>query len=126
MLASLDRTARGTPGLRRVTTERRDLFRRPLLASELERFDAVVLDPPRAGAEAQVAELGRWSGGSVAMVSCDPGTFARDAATLAAAGFALVRAVPIDQFAWSAHVEIVGVFSRPVRRPRRRGRLPPG
>ncbi|MDB5510960.1 MAG: methyltransferase [Enterovirga sp.] len=119
-LASLDRAAReAQPGLRRVTTETRDLFRRPLLPLELERFDAVVLDPPRAGAEAQVGQLILSSVRRVIMVSCDPGTFARDAAALVGGGFRLRRVLPVDLFAWSAHVEIVGVFERP-KPPRRR------
>lgn len=117
-LASLDRAARETrPGLRRVTTEARDLFRRPLLPPDLERFDAVVLDPPRAGAEAQVGQLILSSVRRVIMVSCDPGTFARDAATLVRGDFRVRRVLPVDLFAWSSHVEIVGVFERP--KPRR-------
>ena len=119
-LAALDRAARETPGLRRVTTETRDLFRRPLLPLELERFDAVVLDPPRAGAEAQVRQLTLSSCDRVIMASCDAGTFARDAAALVGAGFALERVTPIDQFKWSAHLEMVGAFRRPRARTRRR------
>ncbi|MGA0597281.1 class I SAM-dependent RNA methyltransferase [Enterovirga sp. CN4-39] len=119
-LAALDAAARGTAGLRRVTTEVRDLFRRPLLSTELERFDAVVLDPPRAGAEAQCRQLILSSLGAVIMVSCDPGTFARDAAILVEGGFAPERIVPVDQFAWSAHVEVAAVFRRKVSRKRRR------
>ncbi len=118
MLAALDRAARATPGLRRVTTEARDLFRRPLLPGELDRFDALVLDPPRSGAEAQIAQVIPSSLEHVVMASCDPGTFARDAATLVAGGFAIERVLPVDQFKWSAHVEIVGVFRR-ARRARR-------
>lgn len=120
MLAALDRGARETPGTRRVTTETRDLFRRPLLPLELDRYDLAVIDPPRQGAEAQVAQLAASSLDRVIMVSCDPVTFARDAGTLIAAGFSLAPVRPVDQFKWSAHVELVGVFSRlPV--PRRKG-----
>ncbi len=119
-LLALDRAARATPGLRRVTTEARDLFRRPLLPTEIERFDAIVLDPPRAGAEAQMRQLILSSCPAVIMASCDPGTFARDAAILAAGGFTVERVLPVDQFEWSAHVEIVGVFRRPAARRRRR------
>lgn len=119
-LAALDRAARATPGLRRITTEARDLFRRPLLSLELDRFDAVVLDPPRAGAEAQCRQLILSSLQTVIMVSCDPGTFARDAAILAGGGFVPERIVPIDQFAWSAHVEIAASFRRKLPRKRRR------
>jgi 23S rRNA (uracil1939-C5)-methyltransferase len=119
-LAALDRAVRATPGLRQVTTETRDLFRRPLLSPELARFDAVVLDPPRAGAEAQCRQLVLSSLEIVIMVSCDPGTFSRDAAILTGAGFAAERIVPVDQFAWSAHVEIAGVFRRKTKTVRRR------
>jgi 23S rRNA (uracil1939-C5)-methyltransferase len=109
-LAALDKAARNTPGLRPVTREVRDLFRRPLLAPELARFDAVVMDPPRAGAEAQARQLAAAGVPAVVSVSCDPGTFARDAAILLAGGYALERVVPVDQFKYSAHLEIVGVF----------------
>jgi 23S rRNA (uracil1939-C5)-methyltransferase len=119
-LAALDRGWRGASGLRRVTTEARDLFRRPLLAPELTRFDAVVIDPPRAGAEAQARQLARSTVPVVASVSCDAGTFARDAAILIQGGYALERVTPVDQFKESPHVEIVGVFRRaPARKPRR-------
>lgn len=121
MLAALDGAARNTSGLRTVTTEVRDLFRRPLLAPELDGFDGVVLDPPRSGAEAQVRQLALSSLDAVVMVSCDPGTFARDARTLVDAGFKLRRVLPVDQFKWSTHLEIVGEFRRPVSRPSRKG-----
>ena len=111
-LDALDAGARRTPGLRRVTVERRDLFRRPLMAAELDRYEAVVLDPPRAGAEAQSAELARSDVARVAMISCDPATFARDAARLVAGGFVLDWARAVDQFRWSGHVEIAARFSR--------------
>ncbi|ACL57786.1 class I SAM-dependent RNA methyltransferase [Methylobacterium nodulans] len=117
-LAALDRAARFTPGLRSVTTERRDLFRRPLLAPELDRFDAVVFDPPRAGAEAQAARLAESKVPVVVGVSCDAGSFARDAALLLAGGYRLDEVVPIDQFRHSPHVELVGVFRREGRRKR--------
>lgn len=119
-LAALDGAVRRTPGLRRVVTEVRDLFRRPLLAPELDRFDAVVLDPPRAGAQAQAGQLAASSVGTVVSVSCDPGSFARDAATLLAGGYALESVTPVDQFRHSAHVEIVGLFRRPSATKRRR------
>jgi 23S rRNA (uracil1939-C5)-methyltransferase len=119
-LAALDRAARGTPGLRRVTVETRDLYRRPLLGPELARFDAVVFDPPRAGAEAQARALAASAVPLVVAVSCSAATFARDAALLAAGGYALYRVTPVDQFLHSAHVEIVGVFKKtPQARPRR-------
>lgn len=118
-LASLDRAVRAVPGLRRVTTERRDLFRRPLLPLELDAYDAVVFDPPRAGAGAQAARIAESKVPLVVGVACDVGTFARDAATLVAGGYTLERVTPVDQFAYSGHVEVVGVFRRP-RPPRRR------
>jgi 23S rRNA (uracil1939-C5)-methyltransferase len=111
-IAALDRAFRGTPGLRRVSVEARDLFRRPLLTPELDRFDAVVLDPPRAGAEAQARQLAASKVPLVVMVSCDPVTFARDAATLIGAGYRLERVTPVDQFKHSPHVELVGVLRR--------------
>jgi 23S rRNA (uracil1939-C5)-methyltransferase len=118
-LASLDRAVRAVPGLRRVTTERRDLFRRPLLPLELDAYDAVVFDPPRAGAGAQAARIAESKVPLVIGVACDTGTFARDAATLVAGGYTLERVIPVDQFAYSGHLEMVGVFRRP-RPPRKR------
>jgi 23S rRNA (uracil1939-C5)-methyltransferase len=100
------------PGLKGITAEVRDLSRRPLLAGEMKRLDAVVFDPPRAGAAEQAAEIGRSKVGRVVAVSCDLGTFARDARILADAGFRLERVHPIDQFLWSPHVEVVASFTR--------------
>jgi 23S rRNA (uracil1939-C5)-methyltransferase len=90
----------------------RDLFRRPLEPDELAGFDAVVIDPPRAGAEAQVACLARARVPVIAMVSCNPVTFARDAKVLAQAGYKIDWMQVVDQFRWSAHVELVARFSR--------------
>ncbi len=118
-LASLDRAVRATPSLRRVTTERRDLFRRPLLALELDAYDAAVFDPPRAGAQAQAARLAESKVPLVIGVACDAGTFARDAATLVAGGYRLESVTPVDQFKYSGHVEVVGVFRRTILRRRR-------
>ncbi len=112
MLAALDAGWRKAEGLKRVTTDVRDLFRRPLLPDEFKGFDAVVIDPPRAGAEAQVAELARADVPRIAAVSCNPVTFARDAATLIAAGYRLDRLTVVDQFRWSTHIELVAGFSR--------------
>ena len=112
MLAALDQGWRTTQGLKRITTETRDLFRRPLLPDELRTFDAVVMDPPRAGAEAQIAQLARAAVPVIAHVSCNPVTFARDAKTLIAAGYRLDWVQVVDQFRWSAHVELVARFSR--------------
>ena len=106
MIAALLSAARATPGLRPVTAEARDLFRRPLLPDELARFDAVVLDPPRAGAEAQVREIAAARVPVLAYVSCNPVTFARDARILADAGYTIDWVLPVDQFRWSPHVEL--------------------
>ena len=112
MLAALDAGWRQTTGLHRVTTEARDLFRRPLLPDELTRFDAVVIDPPRAGAEAQARELAGSGVQVIAAVSCNPVTFARDARILSDAGFAIDWVQVVDQFRWSPHVELAARFSR--------------
>lgn len=111
-LAALDQGWRGAPGLRRVTTEVRDLARRPLLPDELVRFDAVVIDPPRAGAAAQAAALAASAVPTVAWVSCDPVSFARDARVMMQGGYALGRIEVVDQFRWSPHVELVAAFAR--------------
>ena len=111
-LAGLDRSVRAATGLKRITQERRDLFRRPLLPLELKAYDAVVFDPPRAGAEAQAKQLAASAVPLVVGVSCDAGTFARDAATLVAGGYRLERVTPVDQFRHAGHVEMVGVFRR--------------
>jgi 23S rRNA (uracil1939-C5)-methyltransferase len=111
-LAALDRAARKTPGLKPVTIERRDLFRRPLTKDELKRFDAAVIDPPRAGAEAQTAQLAASGVKRVAMVSCNAGTFTRDLRTLLDGGYRVMRITPIDQFLWSPHIEIVAALER--------------
>ncbi len=97
---------------RRVTVEHRDLFRRPLTAHELNMFEAVVLDPPRAGAREQVAELSASSVPRIAYVSCNPATFARDARILVDGGYSLARVVPVGQFRWSTHVEMAATFRR--------------
>ena len=112
MLSALDQGWRHAEGLRQITTEARDLFRRPLPAAELARFDAVVIDPPRAGAEAQMAEIARSPVATVASVSCNPASFARDGRILTEAGFTLSGVGVVDQFRWSAHVELVGAFRR--------------
>lgn len=112
MLASLDHGWRMAQGLKRVTTEARDLFRRPLLPDELAKTDAVVIDPPRAGAEAQFIELARSNVPVIAAVSCNPVTFARDARLLVHAGYSLDWVQIVDQFRWSAHIELAARFSR--------------
>ncbi|GGE45653.1 RNA methyltransferase [Primorskyibacter flagellatus] len=110
MTAALDRGWREAQGLKQVRTLTRDLFRNPLLPDEFRKVDAVVIDPPRAGAEAQVAEIARARVPVVAHVSCNPVTFARDAAQLIAEGYAMGPVTVVDQFRWSAHVELVAGF----------------
>lgn len=112
-LAALDRAARQAPGLRGITTETRDLFRRPLMKHELAAYDAVVLDPPRAGAEAQVREIAKSALERVVMVSCDAKTFARDCAILIEAGFVMGAVQPVDQFRYARHIELVATLQRP-------------
>lgn len=111
-IAALAQAVRHTQGLKAVTATTRDLFRDPLAPVELAPFDAVVFDPPRAGAEAQSRELAASKVRTVVAVSCDPRTFARDASILIAGGYRLESVTPVDQFAWSPHVEVVGVFRR--------------
>lgn len=101
------------PGLKTITTEARDLFKLPLTPVELAPYDAVVLDPPRAGAEAQAQDLARSKVPLVAYVSCNADSFARDAAILAQGGYTPGPVTPIDQFLWSSHIELVGSFHRP-------------
>jgi 23S rRNA (uracil1939-C5)-methyltransferase len=90
----------------------RDLFRNPLQPDELNRFDAVLLDPPRAGARDQVATIAASTLTRVAYVSCNPSSWARDAKTLVDAGFELARLRPVGQFRWSTHVELTSLFTR--------------
>ncbi len=111
-IGALAEAHRRTPGLKPVEAKARDLFREPLMARELNAFDAVVFDPPRAGAEAQAKQLAKSEVEKVTAVSCDPASFARDARILIAGGYRLVRATPIDQFAFTAHVETVALFKR--------------
>ncbi len=113
MIAALALAARHAPGLHRVTVEARDLFRRPLEPDELNVFTGVVIDPPRAGAEAQTERLAKSAVPVIAAVSCNPVTFARDARMLAGAGYGLDWVQLVDQFRWSTHVELVARFSRP-------------
>lgn len=96
----------------RVRGAARDLFRRPLIPAELGKFDAVVLDPPRPGAAAQVRNLAQSDVPLVVYVSCNPASFARDARTLCDGGYRLVRVLPLDQFLWSRHVELFAQFAR--------------
>jgi 23S rRNA (uracil1939-C5)-methyltransferase len=95
-----------------VAAQQRDLFRRPLAASELKGFDTVVFDPPRQGAEAQARELAASPAPTVVAVSCNPVTFARDARILVEGGYRLTQVTPVDQFLFSAHVELVALFKK--------------
>ncbi len=119
-LEALARAARSTPGLLDVTTETRDLFLRPLAATELNAFDAVVFDPPRAGAEAQARTLAASTVPLIAAVSCNIQSFCRDTALLTAGGYAPESVTPIDQFRYSPHLEIVGIFRRAGKARRQR------
>jgi len=109
-VAALDAAARTYR--RPVTTAHRDLFRRPLTPEELNVFDAVVFDPPRAGALAQATMLAKSKVPIVVAVSCNPSTFARDAEALVKAGYRLEHLWPVAQFRWSTHVELVAKFVR--------------
>jgi 23S rRNA (uracil1939-C5)-methyltransferase len=111
-IAALKQAANMTSGLKPIAAETRDLFRRPLVASELKRVDAVVFDPPRQGAEAQTRELAKSAVPIVIAVSCNPATFARDVRILADGGYRLTAVTPVDQFRHSAHVEIVARLDR--------------
>ena len=112
MVAAMEKGWRQADGLRRLTAEVRDLFRRPLEPDELKGFDAVVIDPPRAGADAQFATLAKAGVAVIASVSCNPVTFARDAKVLVQAGYRLSTVQVVDQFRWSPHVELVGKFEK--------------
>lgn len=111
MLKALDTGWRQASGLKRVTTETRDLFRRPLLADEISHYDAVVIDPPRAGAEQQFHQLAEAKPEIIMSVSCSPASFARDAKILLEAGYRIGSITVVDQFRWSVHVEIAAGFT---------------
>jgi len=111
-ITALQNAAKRAPGLKPIESKVRDLFRTPLSAMELERFDAVVLDPPRAGAAAQAVALAQSRVAIIVALSCNPATLARDARILINGGYKLERVTPIDQFLYSPHVEAVAVFRR--------------
>ncbi len=115
-LKALDLGLRRAKGLKKVTTERRDLFRRPIVAKDLDNFgkgyDGVVFDPPRAGAHAQAQELAKSPVKKIVAVSCSPASFARDLRELLDGGYEIKRVVPIDQFLYSPHVEVVALLER--------------
>ncbi len=117
---ALTRAAETTPGLRKLAAETRDLFRRPLRADELTVFDAVLIDPPRAGALEQSRALAASALPLVVSISCNAATFARDARILVDGGFQIEAVTPLDQFRFSPHVEIAAVFRRP--KPKARAR----
>lgn len=118
-LNALLEAARRTSGLRGLRGQVRDLARRPLSRDELVGLDAIVFDPPRAGAEEQARELARSAVPTIVGVSCNPQSFARDAQILIDGGYALTRVTPVDQFRHSAHVELVGVFQRAKQKRKR-------
>jgi len=112
-LMALDRAWRETGGkLKAVTHEKRDLFRRPMMAKELKGIDGVVFDPPRAGAEAQCREMAKSAVKKIAAVSCNPTTLARDVNILMDGGYSVVSATPVDQFAHTPHLEVVVLLER--------------
>jgi 23S rRNA (uracil1939-C5)-methyltransferase len=110
-ITALTKAAAGTQGLKPIMAEGRDLFRRPFIAKELSRFGATVFDTPRQGTLAQCQEIAHSGAKRVVAVSCNPATFARDATILVASGYHLTRVTPVDQFRYSAHVELIGQFS---------------
>jgi 23S rRNA (uracil1939-C5)-methyltransferase len=122
-IAALRRGAATAPSLCKLVAEARDLKRRPLSAKDLAAFDAALIDPPRAGAEAQARELAASAIELVVSISCDAATFARDARNLVEGGFSLETVTPLDQFRYSPHVEIAAIFRRPRRKARARRRL---
>jgi 23S rRNA (uracil1939-C5)-methyltransferase len=112
LIASLRRAADAAGIGSRVTTDVRDLIKRPLVADELKKFDAVVFDPPRAGASSQAGRITAARIPLVVAVSCNPATFARDAKLLTDGGYIVETVIPVDQFLWTAHLELVAVFRR--------------
>ncbi|MEA2984881.1 MAG: rRNA (uracil1939-C5)-methyltransferase [Alphaproteobacteria bacterium] len=111
-VSALAKAAGTVSGLKPIDAQARDLFRRPFTAKELSQFDVVVFDPPRQGAQAQARELAASKVPIVIAVSCNPATFARDARILIDGGYRLTQVTPVDQFRYSAHVELVGRFER--------------
>lgn len=112
MIEALDKGWRMASGLKKLSASARDLFRNPLMAEDLDKFDAITIDPPRAGALAQVQEIARSKVPVVGFVSCNPVTFARDAKVLVEGGYKLDWLQVVDQFRWSAHIEIVARFEK--------------
>jgi 23S rRNA (uracil1939-C5)-methyltransferase len=111
-IEALQKAATATAGLKPLKAEARDLFRRPLMPQELRDYDAIVFDPPRQGAQAQSLQLAASKVPIVVAVSCNPGTFARDARILVDGGYRLEGVTPVDQFRHTPHVELVARFTR--------------
>jgi 23S rRNA (uracil1939-C5)-methyltransferase len=111
-LAAIAAAAKATQGVKPITTEARDLFKLPLSGDELKPYDAVVLDPPRAGAQAQARALAASPVRRIAYASCSAESFARDARILVDGGYKLGKITPVDQFLWSSHIELVAAFAR--------------
>ena len=111
-IKALQRAAATTPNLKPIEAETRDLFRRPFVTTELKRFDGLLFDPPRQGAEAQAHEIAKSKVPVVVAVSCDAATFARDAKILIEGGYKLESVMPVDQFRYSHHAEIVAKFAK--------------
>mgnify|MGYP001234777367 CR=1 FL=1 len=112
MIEALDAGWRAAGGLHDIKSETRDLFRRPLMPDEFKKVDAIVIDPPRAGALSQVTEISKTNVGRIAFVSCNPTTFARDAAILCNNGYNLDWVQVVDQFLWNQHIELVSQFTK--------------
>ncbi|MDS9951326.1 MAG: class I SAM-dependent RNA methyltransferase, partial [Planktomarina sp.] len=112
LLDALAYGVRHTQGVKKVTVEARDLFRNPVYYTDMKSFDAAIIDPPRAGAEQQVRQLAQSHIHNIAMVSCNPVTFARDARILYETGFKIKWLEVVDQFRWSSHIEIVAHFCK--------------
>ena len=112
LVAALQQAARSGGVWERVAATARDLERRPLMARELDAFDTVVFDPPRGGAEAQTRQIAASKVRNVVAVSCNPVSFARDAKILMDAGFEIGPVMPVDQFVWTRHLELVAAFTR--------------
>ena len=111
-LEALTLAYRSGTGLKPIAAKKRNLFRDPVTASELDGIDLVLFDPPRQGAEAQARQIAASRCSRVIAVSCNPDTFTRDASILVAGGYTLMEVLPVDQFKWSAHLEIAALFAR--------------
>ncbi len=111
-LAALGEAARKTPKLKPIRAFTRDLFRSPLRVKELAAYEAIVFDPPRAGASAQTKEMATSKVKTIVAVSCNPGTLARDLRILVDGGYRITRVVPMDQFLFSPHIEVVAHLER--------------